>query len=96
MEESELTDGRGAGLAQTGQFPPEEGRAARPGTRPGRRQQQHPGSDPTGRPAEEGAHLSGAAAAPQELPALGRRSDPQHPRGSEEDQRGFAGVRVRG
>lgn len=93
---SELPHGRGSGLSQTWQFPPEEGGAASPGPGPGRRQQQHPGSDPAGRPAEEGTDPTGAAASRQELPALCRRSDPQHPRGSQENQGGFAGVRVRG
>lgn len=76
MEESEFPHGRGAGLSQTWQFPPEEGRATSPRPRPRRRQQQHPGSDPAGRPAEEGTDPAGAAASHQELPPLCRRSDP--------------------
>lgn len=93
---SELPDGRGAGVAEARLLPPEEGGAAGPGPRPGRRRRQHPGPDPAGRPAEEGARPAGAAAQRQELHALGRRADPQHPRGPEEDQGGVARVRVGG
>lgn len=92
---SKLSHGWGIGLPQTGQFPPEEGRAASPGPRPGRRHQQHPGSDQAGCQAEEGTDAAGAAASRQDLPPLGRRSDPQHPRGSEENQGGVTRVRVR-
>lgn len=92
VEKSELAHGRGAGLSETGQLSPEEGRAPGSGPGPRRRQQQHPGPDPARRQAEESADPAGAAAQRQGFPPLCRRSDPQHPRGSEEDQRGFAGV----
>jgi len=93
---SELPHGRGAGVPQARLLPPEEGGAAGSGPRPGRRGRQHPDSDPAGRAPEEGADPAGAAAPRQELHPLGRRPDPQHPRGPEEDQGGVARLGVRG
>lgn len=92
MESSELPHGRGSELSEARLLPPEEGGAAGAGPRPGRRQHQHPGSDPAGRPAEEGSGPARAAAAGQELHTLRRRSDPQHPRGAAQDQRGVPRV----